>query len=811
MATIEAQLELEQELLDRTKQRYDNNVAKAAEQGRGNEVDSSRRLYRLFIEDITEALELYLEHYKGKAGLRGKYLGLIRRVDSSFACSVALNEMFSGAFDADRSIQNTMVNIGRRIEDEIKFSKFKAEHPTYFDTVIQDFKTKGTTNYRHMHRVLTMKMHEFDVEWNDWGNVERSKVGDLLFHVVMEATDLFEIKKSVKRGKGSDTTRLKFAEGTEEWIKRFNEHAQFLKPIGAPCIVPPKPWEDLFHGGFYSPELQSRFPFVRSGNIKHVKGADLSKHMQAVNRLQETAWQINPQVNHFFKWALQTNCTHLLGLPSSQPLTFPDSPVPGHLKKEEMTTEQQELLKSWKRDTARLHTKERKRYSESLGIWRITAMADEYKEYDKFYFVYTTDFRGRIYPVTAGLSPQGADYSKGLLRFSEGKELGKEGAYWFKVHGANLLGYDKDTYDGRVKYIEDPERIDGIKRVAADPYSIETAKFIGMADKPLQFLAWCLEFAEYLEVGDSFKSHLPVGLDGSCNGLQNFSALLLDSVGGLATNVLPSDSPNDIYGEVAKVAVQKLFERSADGCVTSGKLLDLGINRKTTKRSVMTLPYGLTKRSSGGYIGDWLYDNHMHTFSGYTEFNDARNVLNDVVWESIGEVVTAAREGMDWIQRVARLVGKANKALEWTTPTGFRVYQKEMKSKLVRCSSALNGVRTYGLREYTNKVDTIGLVNGSSPNFVHSLDAAHLVLTVLESKGITAWQMIHDDYGTYAADIPELHRAIRQAFVNMYDGTDLLQKFKLEIENILDEEVEMTPDSGDMDISQVLDAAYFFG
>ena len=808
MSTIELQIELEKQLLQKTSVRFHENHEKAASKGRGSGTDAARRLYSIFIDDTVESLKECMEFRSGVGSGRVKYLGLLKQVDPELACNIALNELFDNVFAGDRGLQDAISKIGMRIEDDIKFSKFKQEHPEYYDVVIRDFKTKGTTNYRHMHRVLTLKMHELNIAWNDWTALERVKVGEIVSKVIIDSTGLFQIKKAVQMGSKSKTTTLEFTEHTHEWLGKFKEHAQFLRPLGAPCIIEPKPWESLYHGGFYSPEMQSKFPFVRTRHIKHLTGADLSRHMQAVNKLQATGWQINPQTRHFFNWALENNITTIIGLPAAQPYIFPTAP---NCPKENPTKAQQEALTQWKRETARLHTKERKRHADAMALWRISTMADEYRHYDNFYFVYTTDFRGRIYPVTSGLSPQGADYSKGLLRFSEGKELGEEGAYWFTVHGANLLGYDKDTYDGRVQYIMQPERLDSIRRVRSNLCSIETAKFIANADKPLQFLAWCLEFSEYLDVGYSYKSHLPVGLDGSCNGLQNFSAILRDEVGGLATNVLPSDRPNDIYGEVARVAVAKLHACSAEDKPVADKLLRLGITRKTTKRSVMTLPYGLTKHSSAQYIGDWLHEYHETAYPNFTELNTAKNLLNGVVWDSIGEVVKAAREGMDWLQEVAKLAGKEDTPLVWTSPSGFRVYQRDCKSKVRRVRSALDGVKAYSVREYTDQIDRNALKNGSAPNYIHSMDAAHLVLTVLESNGIDSWQMIHDDFGCHACDIPELHRSIRSAFYKMYDGVDRLATFADEIHNQLDSDLPDRPQMGNMQIKEVLESEYFFG
>ena len=242
------------------------------------------------------------------------------------------------------------------------------------------------------------------------------------------------------------------------------------------------------------------------------------------------------------------------------------------------------------------------------------------------------------------------------------------------------------------------------------------------------------------------------------------------------------------------------------------KVLSLGITRKTTKRSVMTLPYGLTKHSSGQYIGDWLFDTHPEAFANWTDRNRAKNVLNDAVWDGIGEVVKSAREGMDWLQGVARAVGAEDMPLVWTSASGFKVYQEDNRSKTRRVRSTFSGSRLQmDIREWTDKIDVSKLKNGSAPNYVHSQDAAHLVLTTNECAPDMDFQMIHDDFGSHACDIPELHRAIRVSFYRMYHDIDRLDIFRREVEGYIDGELQAPPALGCMDIAQVLTSQYFFG
>jgi len=48
----------------------------------------------------------------------------------------------------------------------------------------------------------------------------------------------------------------------------------------------------------------------------------------------------------------------------------------------------------------------------------------------------------------------GADISRGLLEFSAGKPIGKEGLRWLKIHLANKMGKDKMSMADRQIYVD---------------------------------------------------------------------------------------------------------------------------------------------------------------------------------------------------------------------------------------------------------------------------------------------------------------------------------------------------------------------
>src|SRR5690606_23818318 len=93
--------------------------------------------------------------------------------------------------------------------------------------------------------------------------------------------------------------------------------------------------------------------------------------------------------------------------------------------------------------------------------------------------------------------------------------------------------------------------------------------------------------------------------------------------------------------------------------------------------------------------------------------------------------------------------------IRWKTPTGFVVqqdYRKIAPAGTVRV--LLFGGARWNVSGTTKDVDRQRHRNGIAPNFIHSMDASHMQLTALAAKkaGIDSLAMIHDDFGTHAAD-----------------------------------------------------------
>ncbi len=114
-----------------------------------------------------------------------------------------------------------------------------------------------------------------------------------------------------------------------------------------------------------------------------------------------------------------------------------------------------------------------------------------------------------------------------------------------------------------------------------------------------------------------------------------------------------------------------------------------------------------------------------------------------------------------------------------------------------------------------DKLDKRRQAQGIAPNFVHSLDASHMMATVclgLEA-GIEAFAMVHDSYGAHAGNADKLNVLLRRAFVEQYTP-DVLGRFRDELVAQLPEKlarkVPPLPAYGTLDVEAVLTSEYFF-
>jgi len=444
-----------------------------------------------------------------------------------------------------------------------------------------------------------------------------------------------------------------------------------------------------------------RRPLVKTRNkayLEELKYADMPKVLKAVNAAQDTAWRINEPVLKLIT-ELAKRDSELGGVPRATHYAIPEKPKD--------IDSNEESRKKYRARARSIHEANVNLTSQRISFLTVLETAKKYAEYDEFFCPAQLDFRGRVYFMPQ-LNPQGPDWIKGLLEFSDGVALGDYGLEWLKVHIANLFGVDKVSYSERVAWVD--ENTEMLCAIADDPYdNLQWAE----ADKPFQAYAACfdLDLALGSENPEEYISRIPIALDGSCSGIQQLSMAFRDTVGGAAVNILPSDKPSDIYQLVADATLAVLKELSAqiepvaqstqDGekevtpiAALAQWWLDFGITRKHTKRNCMTFPYGSKQRGFSDQILEDILNPHIKEH-GDLKFNPMllSNLLAKINYQSVKQIVLKASEAMDWMQQAARMVAKEGRPVCWTTPLGFPVVQNYLCTKEARVETSLAGER----------------------------------------------------------------------------------------------------------------------
>ena len=547
---------------------------------------------------------------------------------------------------------------------------------------------------------------------------------------------------------------------------------------------------------------------------------------RCINTLQDTAFTINTPVYQVMR-TIHDKGLAIAGLPSHK-IEEPIKPI-------DIATN----------EVARKDYSRRKKAvcdfnatidSKALLTEKIFTVADTYEQFDEFYFPLQYDFRFRIYCVPEGLNYQNNDLAKGLLLFRNGKRLEGIGAVRkLAIHGANMYGMDKDTLDNRVKWVEENE--EAIKATAEDPHN--NYEFWAHCSEPVQFLAFCFEWNNFCKSGKSFDfiTHLICYSDCTNSGLQIFSGLLKDEIGGSAVNLIPSNRVQDVYGEVAKKTLE-LLEKEPDSLLKD-IWLDYGINRKTTKKVTMCIVYGLTQFSCRKYIQEHLeemeeegidipFSTDRNPKPGVPNIFKGTAYLSKLVWKALDRVIKSAKVAMKWLQDVSKLISENGLPVVWTTPTNAIVQMvcpvletkrvnTYMGEKIFRPKTGkwTPDIRKTSIAVETNKIDKRRVANSIAPNFVHSLDGALLQKAVCKASdyNIENFACVHDSFGCLATDVSTMNIALREAFVEIFDGKNLLEDFLKEVEyqipKHLRHKIPALPEQGSLELKNVLGSYYF--
>ena len=294
---------------------------------------------------------------------------------------------------------------------------------------------------------------------------------------------------------------------------------------------------------------------------------------------------------------------------------------------------------------------------------------------------------------------------------------------------------------------------------------------------------------------------------------------VLDNLIKLQTRVHATEPKTDERAEVIE-ELRAFREKHADELailapVFWARITDSKQRRKIVKRGVMTIPYGGTKYGLGEQCiddarkhGIDLLNNMEHRWGAY---------MGRVIYEDCKTSLLRPMKLLSVFEEAGKKAEIEERFLKWHAPiTNFPVVQHYtegvVKKVWVQYGPPIGERTSTGRYANTLQVNVCFKEHqvrskgkqstGASPNIIHSLDAAHLMLTVhMCDFEVTT---IHDSYGTLFCDMDKLYVNVRRAFVKLYQH-DPLSSILKEIDGDISK-----IDLGTLNIMCILDSEYCF-
>jgi DNA-directed RNA polymerase len=849
---------MEQQTIERGIERYRQRTTAKVKREGFDKHDGVQQLVRGAIPILSEALQAWLDEASKAKGRKHTAYTALSLLDMDTVAAIAVVSLFQGIEDG--RVVRLASKIGQRIEIELEGAAVAERSFKEAERFLKLAEGNVPAS------ILQARFREM-VERNEaglyWSEATQVLVGQTVLNVALVALEGLFVQKTRQVGKVKQAVVELTDEACEALVQMEDAAALAHLPL-RPMVTKPRAWQHMTSGAYGDYRLARQVPMVRVRNKEDrqaiseaIRTGQMDEVLTALNAIQDTRWAIDTRVLAFVLWARDE------GLQPSPSFPVKDLPVPPAKVDAETWEAMDQAERSARSRQRRSILELRKSLTVGANTFNDdTAEAINLSSFEAFYLPHSLDFRGRVYAVPY-FNHQRSDHMKALFRFADGVPLGEHGGKWLMIHLANTGDFQKVSkkpFEQRIAWVKENEA--AILATAADPAA--NAAWWSEADSPFCFLQACFEYAEWAESGYSpdFLSTIPGAADGSCSGLQHYSAITRSEDEAYHVNLLPRPDVGDIYMVTAERARPTLEAAAAGGDLAAQVILENGFGRGEVKRNVMTYFYG------SGRFG--MRQQHMddlmrpladkvalgelkaHPYALETERTDKETgevtkvldggfacatTLAAHVYAAVTSVAAKADEAATWVQKVTSILAHEGLPLKWTTQTGMPVTMRYMEYEHKRVNMWLYD-RSIKVPSSTDKVDHQGNIltrirvliqqaptkrmnkkamrNASSPNVIHSMDAAHLQRTVAMAKaeGIEHFAMIHDSFGTHLGNMERFTRIVREAFVSCYETYCPLQVIDAYARSVLSEEgidkLPALPARGSLELTKVLEAPFAF-
>lgn len=811
---LKTQFDIEMDASLRGVEKTREALAKALQGKREAETAAGTRLIEKNTLAVMTSLQNHMEASEAKRGAKPKALIFIKRLGLEVCAHMTIRSVING-LTSSKNVTATAISLGKAIHMESLSDEIREYDNDRYKSLVRTLENnRKAKNFSSPNSTVEWYAKETLPQYEDLPNAEYAKIGHFFLQALLDATDLAEVE-CVR--KGSQTiNHLMPTESTLKFIEETSTLHGIANPLYPLMVVPPKDWEDCYTGGYLTDNIKNVLMVKAHRNIVEELDSRFDKMQgvaDALNNAQKTAWKIDPWmvnlIDHIHSEGLKDytsiNLTSLSEMAHYQQLIgmakrftkFAEVYVPyqvdfrGRLYAVSALNPQGA---DWVKGIFRFARGEAINSIEEY--WALAVHVANLGGVDK------VSFDERVAWAEENLEAFW-DYLEDPIKHKGWLEADKPFQFLqairdfvgFHVHG---WGYESSV----------PVALDGscsgIQHFGVMTRDTGTCGQVNLVpnDKPDDI---------YQSVADQVNRLIEEDLGAEVLSLET-RAEVIEAFCRL--NGFQKESLDEMLSDKDNKAFHKEFYAFTEAWAW----YNYGVSRKVCKRSVMTFAYGSGEYGYGeqvmedtlapmtfGEASEFFYvspieeqitmtkatkealavgtdEVDLEGTKGTEKGFRATKVLASYLAKAIQRTVTKPSEAMKYIQAIARETAKAGLPVRWETPLGLLVVQDYRKDVAKRLNITIMGQRVRSqVRERTRQIDSKANTNGASPNFVHSLDATHLMMVVNDLAARIGHQdiaLVHDSFGTHAAFAPELFDTIRLTMEELYEANDVLEDFK---------------------------------
>jgi len=384
MTFSDRELAIENEMTDRGVERRRASSSRIRARGKESLTGPGHRLVRAAMGRTVTGLEAWLkaEAKRGPTNRSAAY-ALAKQVPPRIMALLGLRAALDGAC-ANRTWQAVVHAIATRVDEERAARWLERTHRGLWHAARRRSKSipeRAASRLREDVRRL-MKEQGFQ----RWSMSDRLKVGALVLEVIDQCAGLIRIDR-VRKARRRALLLVTVLPEVADWIQNATKADECLEPLYLPMLDRPGEWGKGLLGGYATPLVARKHLVKNRSKVTQglVAEADMPAVYGAVNALQGTAWEVNPDLLEVAK-ALMASGQSCPGLESADPEPYPEVPPEGKTK-------------DWLRARFVVRRSNIHRASRRVESARVLWLAGRLRDEGQFYFPQQLDFRGRTYPV----------------------------------------------------------------------------------------------------------------------------------------------------------------------------------------------------------------------------------------------------------------------------------------------------------------------------------------------------------------------------------------------------------------------------